>query len=117
MPLSFIQVTFSGTRTHRCAKGTGSEFMKLKIFGRSTLGVFLVAGVLLTLPFVAFADAQRSSHKKKKHKTAVMAPMQDAPTTDPIIVSRASDYQNQDPTVVPANDGAGSATIETERDR
>jgi len=43
--------------------------------------------------------------------------MQDAPMTDPIIVSRASDYQNQDPTVVPASDGAGSATIETERDR
>jgi hypothetical protein len=91
--------------------------MKLKIFGRSNLGAILVAGVLLTLPFVSFADAQRSRHKKKKHKTAVVAPMQDAPMTDPIIVSRASDYQNPDTPLAPANDGAGSATVETERDR
>lgn len=77
----------------------------------------LSAAVLLLVVFISFADAQ--THKKKKtHKTAaVISTPISQPATDPIIVSRASDYQNPDPGTVIPDETANTAAVETARDR
>jgi hypothetical protein len=88
--------------------------MKLKGTGID-LGVVLLAFVLLTLPFVSFADAQKT-RKKKSTKTATVNATKVQPiTSDPIIVSRASDYQ--DPPATSAADPQAVSLPETERER
>jgi len=78
-----------------------------------------ILSVVLLLPalFVSFADAQTTTRKKKPRTTAVSIPPVSQPATDPIIVSRASDYQNADNGAVVSTDNTNTAAVETKRDR
>lgn len=97
---------------------TGSDVMKLIRIGQLNLGAVLLSSLLLIL-FVSFADAQKSSRKKKTRKTTAVTTTPVPPaTSEPIIVSRASDYQSQDLLVTPSeSDGQGVSIAETERER
>jgi hypothetical protein len=63
-----------------------------------------VWALLIVLSLVSFADAQ-TTKKKKKHKTSSTATSQTSvstqPTTDPTVVSRASDYQDSSSIIIP----------------
>jgi uncharacterized protein YdeI (BOF family) len=90
--------------------------MRIKRFA---LG-FGVWALLIVLSFVSFADAQ-TTKKKKTHKTSSAKTSQTSvgtqPTTDPTVVSRASDYQDSSSIIIPPTETTGAASIETERDR
>ena len=79
-----------------------------------------VWALLLVLSFVSFAGAQ-TTKKKKTHKTSSTKTSQTSvvtqATTDPTVVSRASDYQDSSSIIIPPTETTGSAAIETERDR
>lgn len=94
-----------------------SDLMKLLQVRRFNLRMVLTAVLLMILALVSFADGQKSTHKKKKRKPPVVTTKQDPAMTDPIIVSRASDYQNQSPVVPPANDAPVAQTADTDRDK
>src|SRR5215813_2158464 len=81
------------------------------------LGASGIAYLLLILPFASFADAQ-TKKKKKTHKTSTVQPSTyTPPTTEPTIVSRASDYQDSNSIINPGSEPAPAPAIETERDR
>jgi septal ring factor EnvC (AmiA/AmiB activator) len=98
---------------------TGSEVMNKTRVGRLDLGAAVLALLLLALPFVSLADAQKTKKKKARKATTASTTQitPNNPTTDPIIVSRASDYQNQDVPAALPDSGTDSAAVETARDR
>ena len=92
--------------------------MRLIQMRRFDLNPLLMVVFLVVFALATFSDAQTSSHKKKKrHKPVVVTRVPDPPTSDPIIVSRASDYQNQNPPVLTVGEEVLPKAIETERDR
>jgi len=86
-------------------------------FRRFDLGAAVLASLLLILPFASFADAQ-TKKKKKTHKTSTTrTSTYTPPTTEPTIISRASDYQDSSAIINPGTETASVPAIETERDR
>lgn len=96
-------------------RGSDEIHMRLNCRKPGLNAIFLVA-LSLSL-FVSFAEAQKSTRKKKTHKTTTAVTVPTPVSSDSIIVSRASDYQDPDAIPAPATDQGASAAIETERDR
>ena len=86
-------------------------------YTRFDLSAAVLASVLLILPFVSLADAQ-TKKKKKTHKTSTtQTSTYTPPTTEPTVVSRASDYQDSSAIINPGPETTAAPAIETERDR
>ena len=75
----------------------------------------MLVAVMVILPFALLADAQTSKKKKKRKTSAVSAVQTPTVTSDPMIVSRAVDYQNETQPVVA--DETPVSAADTERDR
>lgn len=84
----------------------------LSLHSRLVLPAFL----FLIFAFIGLANGQTS--KKKKHKTPTPTPVvqTDLTVTDPTVVSRASDYQNQDVAVAVPQD-VQPTSADTARDK
>ncbi|MEP7077240.1 MAG: hypothetical protein ABI878_15655 [Acidobacteriota bacterium] len=88
----------------------------MKVAGFKNLRSMFLAAVMLILPFAVFADAQTSKKKKKRKTPAVSAVQVPTVTADPMVVSRAVDFQNE---TLPAaaTDETPVSAADTERDR
>jgi len=85
---------------------------------RFDLGLGLVTVLVVVLSFVALAEGQNTK-KKKTHKTSTATTKTSIitqPTSEPTVVSRATDYQDSSAIIVPP-DTASASAVETERDR
>ncbi|MEP6850990.1 MAG: hypothetical protein ABI999_19185 [Acidobacteriota bacterium] len=88
----------------------------MKVAGFKNLRSMFLAIVMLILPFAVLADAQTSKKKKKRKTPAVSAVHTPTVTADPMVVSRAVDYQNETLPLA-ATDETPVSAADTERDR
>jgi len=89
--------------------------MRLALIRNFYPSAAFLALFLLIFSLASVADGQTSHRKKKQKKPVAATQTQDPTATDPIIVSRASDYQNQNPPATTTD--AVPPTAETERDK
>jgi len=86
---------------------------------RFDLGARVLTVLVIVLSFVALAEGQNTK-KKKTHKVSTATTKTSVitqPTSEPTVVSRATDFQDSSAIIIPPSDTASVSAVETERDR